>query len=265
MACISSTPPRSVSHRPRHGAVLDLDPVDPCRSAREYAGHRTRQPRQQVVGVDGMHQQHPAALGVPAPAPRRLVVIRGPFPRRLDRREVGFAGDPEIDDALGFLHAVAKAVLKDRHHPPGGSFLGHDYPVNLGERADQRLLADDFLAGRECRQDLLEVKRCRRADVDNVDVVHAQQLVEGPSAPRNGEFVGDGREPACVDVADRLHPKLVGMFAVSPGDVVAADPAADHADPPDPGLGHAGSGEMPGADDNFPHGIPSLPTACSAP
>ena len=133
--------------------------------------------------MDRVYQQNPAALGVPAPAPRRLVIFRGPRPRRFNGREIGLAGGAQTDDAFGLLHTVTEPVLKDRHHAPRGFFLGRDDPVDFGERADQGLLADDLLAGRERRQDLLEVECCGCTDVDNVDVVHPQQFVERAGAP----------------------------------------------------------------------------------
>jgi hypothetical protein len=48
------------------------------------------------------------------------------------------------------------------------------------------------------------VEGCRRADVDDVDVVHAQQLVEPRGMPRNRELVGNHRQPRRVDVAQSL-------------------------------------------------------------
>jgi len=75
---------------------------------------------------------------------------------------------------------------------------------SISAREHQRLLADYLLAGRECGEDLLEVEGCRRADVDDVDFVHAQQLVERCGAPRNRELVGNPRQPRRVDVAQRL-------------------------------------------------------------
>ena len=67
----------------------------------------------------------------------------------------------------------------------------------------------------------------RRTDVDDVDVVHAQHFVEGPGAPRNREFLRDGRQPRFVDIAQCHDAKLLGVLPVPLGDVVAAYPASD--------------------------------------
>jgi hypothetical protein len=76
------------------------------------------------------------------------------------------------------LQPVAKSVLKDRHHSPCRLFLGRDQPVDLGERAGQRLLADDLLTGCQSRQGLRAMQHRRGADVDDVDIAHAQEFVE---------------------------------------------------------------------------------------
>ena len=71
----------------------------------------------------------------------------------------------------------------------------------------------------------------RRANVDNVDIVHAQYFIEGTGAPRNGKFPADGGEPRLVDIAQRLHEKFVGVPKITLGNVVTADAAADDRDP----------------------------------
>ena len=181
--------------------------------------------------MDRVHQQYAAALGLPAPTPWRLIIFRGAFPSSLDRGEIGLSGDPQIDEPLGLLHPVAKAILKDRHDPSGCRVLGGDHLIDLGEREHQRLLTDDLLACRKCREDLPKVEGCWRANVDNIDVVHAQHIVEGRGAPRDRELVGNHRQPRRVDVAQRLYAKLIGVPLIALGDVVAAHAASDHCNP----------------------------------
>ena len=69
--------------------------------------------------------------------------------------------------------------------------LRFDHPVDIGKRARQRLLADDLLSGGECRQCLLHVQAGRRADIDDIEVGHAQHLVERSGTPGHCEFIAD--------------------------------------------------------------------------
>ncbi len=183
--------------------------------------------------MDRMGQQHTAELGCQSPSPRRLVVFWLASPRGLDSGEIRFPSNTQIDDPLGLSQPIAKTVLKDRHDPPRCLSFGHDHAVDLGQRPGQRLLADDFLAGRQCGEDLRDVERRRRADVDDVDIVHAQQFVERPRAMPNGEFVPDRGEPLFVDIAQRHHPKLVKINLVG-CDMTATDAATDNGNRPDP-------------------------------
>ena len=80
------------------------------------------------------------------------------------------------------------------------------------------------------------MERRRRAEVDDLDIVHPQQLVKGPSTARNREFVAELGQPPLVEIADCQHPKLVGVPGITFGDVTAADAAPDDRDGPDPAL-----------------------------
>jgi len=83
------------------------------------------------------------------------------------------------------------------------------------------------------------MEHCRRANVDDVDIVHSQHFVKGPSAPWDREFVADRPQPALVDIAHCHDSKLVGMLAVTLSDVISADAAAGDGDCPDLVLRHA--------------------------
>ena len=107
--------------------------------------------------------------------------------------------------------------------------LGDDL-VDLGERADKRLLADHVLAGAQRRDDQRVVHHRRGADVDDVEVGHREHVVEARLAARDAELVGERVQPLGVEVADRDDLELVGVGQVALDDVRAADAGADDRD-----------------------------------
>src|SRR5271156_6101359 len=88
------------------------------------------------------------------------------------------------------------------------------------------------------------MKKRRGADIDDVDVVHAQHFVECGGAPGDTELVGDSGQTAGVDIAESDHAKLVGVAGISLSDVRAADATPGDGDVPDPSLLH-GTGPPP--------------------
>src|SRR5271170_1393290 len=88
------------------------------------------------------------------------------------------------------------------------------------------------------------MKKRRGADIDDVDVVHAQHFVECGGAPGDTELVGDSGQTARIDIAKSDHAKLVGMAGISLSDVRAADATPGDGDVPDPSLLH-GTGRLP--------------------
>ncbi len=133
------------------------------------------------------------------------------------------------------MHSIAKAVLEDRQHAARCLELARNDAVDFGERAGKRLLADDLFSGRQCREGLPDMQRRRRADVDNVEIIHAQYFVEGGGNALNGEFGPHCGEPPFVDIAQSEHAKLVGMRAAA-FDMRTADAAAGNANRPDAAL-----------------------------
>ena len=168
-----------------------------------------------------------------SPTPRRLVILGSALPGRLDGRQIGGSGNSHIDEALGLQHPVAEAVLEYRHHPSGSLRFGRDDAIDIRQRPGHRLLAENLLTRCQGSQSLLDVQCRRRADVDDVDVVHAQQVIKGPRAAPNGEFIGDCGKSPFVDIAQNDYPKLVGMPFVS-FNMSAADAATDDGDGPYP-------------------------------
>ncbi len=122
--------PDSSSTRGRD-AVLDLDRVDARRDAAEQRFERAHQVAEHVVRMDGVAHQHAAELGLPLAAPRHGVIGRLAAPQRLDRADEGLSCKPRVDDRLGLLHAVAEAVLEDRHQLALGGLLDGDDLVDL--------------------------------------------------------------------------------------------------------------------------------------
>src|SRR4051812_5487272 len=120
-----------------------------------------------------MGQQYAAELGlspVPAMASRNIHGCASRLSRRSPNK---VPGEAEAYDPFGLLQSIAKTALKDRHHSADRCFLGVNDAVYVGERAGKGLFADDFLAGFQCRERLRNMQRRRRADVDNIDILHA--------------------------------------------------------------------------------------------
>ena len=186
---------------------------------------------QHVEGVDRVGQERAAELGGPAAAPRHLVVVLPAEPRDVDVGHVGLPGQAEVDHPAELLDAVAEPVLEDRHDGPSG--LGGDRGelVDLGDRPDERLLAEHVLAGPEHRLDLRPVEVRRGAQVDDVDLVVGQHLVEVGDGLHAAQPPGDLRGQVAVEVADGADPVEVAHVLqrehVGPTDAEADDRDAD--------------------------------------
>jgi len=191
----------ALHHEARNGAVLDLDRVDPRRRLREHRCDWTQQIDQQIVGMDRVGQQDAAELGFQPPSPWGLVILRRATPSRLDRRQIRPPGDAGINDALGLLHSVAEALLKDWHDATRRPGFGRNYAIDFGDGSGERFLADDLFARRQRREDLREMERRRRADVDDLDIIHPQYFVKRVGDPSNGEFIGELCQPPLVNIA----------------------------------------------------------------
>ena len=74
------------------------------------------------------------------------------------------------------------------------------------------------------------MERRRGADIDDVEIVHRQQIVEVLDPPLDAELVGKAVAAAGVKIADPQHPELVGIGHIALDDVAAADAAADDGD-----------------------------------
>ena len=137
---------------------------------------------------------------------------------------------PEIDEQLGLLVAVAEAVLEDRHEPALRGLFGRDHRVDIFQRTDERLLADDVLAGLQGRHDLLEVQARRRADVDDVDRGIGEHLVERGGASGNAVGVADLGKAGFVQVADEGDVEQLLLLRIGLLDMGLADSEPDDGD-----------------------------------
>ena len=126
---------------------------------------------------------------------------------------------------------MAEPVLQDRHD--GATGLGRDRGelVDLGHRADERLLAEDVLAGPQHGLDLRPVQVRRRAQVDDVDLVVGQHLVEVGHRLDAAQPAGHLRGQVGVEVADGGDPEEVAHVLerehVGPTDAEPHDRDAD--------------------------------------
>jgi hypothetical protein len=68
-----------------------------------------------------------------------------------------------------------------------------------------------------------------RADVDDVDIVHSENLVEILNPPFDPELLGYGGEPFVIEVADAEDAELVRVGRIAP-DMRAADASANNDD-----------------------------------
>jgi hypothetical protein len=87
-----------------------------------------------------------------------------------------------------------------------------------------------MLTGLERRRHHGQMRAGRRADIDDVDVVHGQQIVEIDNAALDAEFVADLVEPFLVQIAERQNLELVGIGQIALDDMRAADAAANDGD-----------------------------------
>src|SRR3984893_15448449 len=127
-------------------------------------------------------------------------------------RDRAFPRCPCQGYTLPFAVRCQSGTLKYRHHAARRLPFGCDHSIDFGEGADNRLLADDFLAGRQCRQNLRKVERRRSTDVDDVDIIHAQHFVEGSVPPNNRELITELGEPPFIAIAQRDHLQFFGMY-----------------------------------------------------
>ena len=105
--------------------------------------------------MHALAQQDTAELGLPPAPPWHRVVVGPSPPRHFDGRCVGRPCDAGVDERLDLLQSVAEPVLEDRHEPSRRRCFCLDESVDVGERADDRLLAHDVLARGERGQTLV--------------------------------------------------------------------------------------------------------------
>ena len=177
-------PPRGPREKHRSHAVLILEHqlrgiLDVVARVPQAAGpgvHRLRRSRdvQQLVDqVRAMIEQHAASAIRAPPAPRHGTVPRARI------------GGESVDAELGEMPAADGAVIQPPFHAPPHRvetvlMAGHDDPARVvrGGRQRRRLraiyrdrfLAQDVIALRQTPQRHLEVRRRRRADIDEVDL-----------------------------------------------------------------------------------------------
>ncbi len=223
---------RAVGHlEASGGTVLGLDAVDPGGDRRLDPADRTQDLGQEIVGVDRVAQEGATELAVPPPAPGYPIIGRAAVPMGLDRGDQGPARHTRLDQPPEFADAVAEPVLVDgADHAASGLGQGGD-PVDLGERAGERLLADHVLAPLESGTHGRRVERGRQADVDQVDIVAGQYLAERGGDLGPGRTGGEGAGAGEVLVAD--HPHLPEVLEEEQRvEMLGADPGTDDGDPP---------------------------------
>ena len=141
-------------------------------------------------------------------------------------REIGLAGEPAVDDALGLLTPSPKRYWKiGIRRLPGLAARPRSRLVDLGERADQRLLADHVLAG--ARAPPSACGRCTTGGVQmsTMSIVrHRQQFVEVTCVRRS---MPNSSPTACSRSALRSQsactPERARRGAIALEDVAAAD------------------------------------------
>ena len=70
----------------------------------------------------------------------------------------------------------------------------------------------------------------RGADIDDVEILHGEEIFEPSGAPRHVELVGEGVEPRLVEVAGCQHHELVRIGHEALDDVRPADAEPDDGD-----------------------------------
>ena len=176
--------------------------------------------------MDGQVDQRPAELRGPPRPPRDRVVGRPSPPRGLHGRQVGAPRDALLDEELELLDPVAEAVLEDRHHATAGALLGVSHPVHVVKGPGQRLLADHVPPRVQGLERLRHVQVGRRADVDDVELVHVAERAEVRQDARDRVRRRDLARFLRVEVADRRDLEPVGQAPVCL-DVQPSDPTAD--------------------------------------
>ncbi len=214
----------------RGGAVLDLDVVDPGRDPAEHARHRAEKMQHHIVQMQSVGDEHAAELRRPFAPPGDGIIFGRAQPESLDRADIGLARDAGLDDALGFLDAVAVAILEDRHQHAKCLLLGFHDRINARQRSGQRLFADHMLAGGKGREHLFEMDAWRGADVDDVDSIVGEKFLEGAGPLLDPEFVAHFVHPFLVEVAESLDSELVRVRLIALDDMRTPDAAADDGD-----------------------------------
>src|SRR5262249_9963498 len=142
-----------------------------------------------------------------------------------------------------FVHARPNRFREDGLPPPPRPPLRGHHPVGVREGSAERLLANDVLARLERPERLLGVKVGWRAEVDDVEVSTAAQIVEVADDVADPILLRHLARLRHVDVAERYDLEKAGQGAIGL-DVLCADAAPDHPNPE--GLTHlsrgAGSG-----------------------
>ena len=193
---------RAIGHLDRNRrAILDLDRVHAGGDAGVDARQRAVDVGEHVVGMDRLRQADAAEFRRPFSAPGHLVIVRPAPPGRLDGGEIGGAGEPLLHQHLQLLQAGAEPVLEDRVHPALGLLLQRRDAVDVLERTNQRLLADDVSAAGEHLLDHRHMRARRRTEVDDVEAIERQKLVKRTEQMRHGILRAVGFKPLRIEVA----------------------------------------------------------------
>ena len=116
------------------------------------------------------------------------------------------------------LRVVAVHERLHQHEPRGlGACEGL---LDLGGTARVRLLAEDVLAGVECRERPLVVEPVRQRDVDAVDLVVGEQRLVGAMAPGDPVLARIRLGPRAVPASDRDDLDPVGVLCAAEDRVV---------------------------------------------
>ena len=144
---------------------------------------------EQVEEVDAVLDEDAAASGaVPEPVFGRQVLVGGVV---LEGAVQEVAQDPAADQLPDGVEERVVALHQVGDEQPVVAAGGGDHLVGLRDGQGQRLLADDVLAGLQSHQRLGMVQEGRGRDVDQIDVVAAQQGGDVLDV-RNAEAAGSG-------------------------------------------------------------------------
>ena len=216
------------------GLVLHLDAAQhpaggvALHPHRVHAGHVPHQ----VDGVDGLVNDHAAALGGPAAFPVALVIAGRAVPVQRREGALDLAQLPAQDQLADALDAVDVAVLEDDAQLPAGGLLGGDHAVGLLQRDGDGLFGQHVHAGGHGGHRVLAVQVMGQQDVHQLRPAVGQRRRKARAADQGAGLAavkggGEGARAGRVLVHGQHDLALVAQV-LQRGFVHGGDPAAAH-------------------------------------